>query len=390
MRDSLQSNFRTSAVSFILAFLIFFFTPACLADTVILKSGKTYQGKIVDITQKALTLDQDGIVVTLYMDEVDRFEKTKEILPDPSAEQKITYRIRKTFLVRPRIELLTLQFTFPLSRIDIPGQAIEHIITEPAASALIDRPDGNKVAIFHFSEIKSGEERKVVITYDVTLDPVAIREAPAKDAFIPALSESQLKFYLSVDKSWKDRKDLNEAVQMITQGKTSIKDKARAVYDYIADHFSYQNAKGVSGAQPPYMTLFNKTGNCVDVSQLYITLARLSGVPARQVLGIVFQPQDNSRKYTADAGHAWAEVYLPEVGWAPVDAIFGIGLKDKFFSFSYRIHVRESYEENISQGPGSLYRGSSMEASSVTPFSPGVMEQSASFDMELTSPSLPE
>lgn len=364
-----------------------FLTLNAFADTVVLKTGKEYIGTITDITEKAITLERDGLAMTFYMDEVDRFQKTEKTQASlPQAIQKVLYNVRKIFLFRSRIELVTLQFTFPLSRIDIPGQTIAHIVTEPAASALIDRPDGNKVAIFHFSHVKPGEERKVTITYNVSIDPQRMDKSLSTETSAPALSGAQLKPYLFVEKSLKDRKDLAEASRTITAGKALPQDKAKAIYDYISDHFIYQNTKGLSGNQPAYMTLFNRTGNCVDLSGLFIALARLSGIPTRQVLGIVFQPQSDPRKYAADSGHAWAEIYLPETGWTAVDATFGISAKERFFAFPYQIHIRESYEENISQGPGSLYRGSSMEASSMSQFSAGALEQQASYEMELVSP----
>lgn len=357
------------------------------ADTVILKSGKEYIGTIADITEKSIVLERDGLTTTFYMDEIERFQRTgRTQVSLPQAAQKISYNVRKVFLFRSQIELLTLQFTFPLSRIDIPGQTMANIIAEPTASALIDRPDGNKVSIFHFSNVKPGEERKIMISYNVTIDPEKEKKDLLSGSSALALPESQLKLYLSVEKSLRDRKDLNDVVQAATKEKALLKDKAKAIYDYIADNFIYQNTKGLSGSQSVHMTLFNKTGNCVDLSRLFITLARLSGIPTRQVLGIVFQPQDDPRRYIADSGHAWAEVYLPKEGWIAVDATFGIGAKEKFFDFPYQIHIREIYEENISQGPGSLYRGSSIEASSMSQFSAGSVEQRASYEMELAIP----
>lgn len=50
-------------------------------------------------------------------------------------------------------------------------------------------------------------------------------------------------------------------------------------------------------------------GHCWDFSDIYITLARAAGLPARQVGG-----------WVADmSGHVWAEVYIDGLGWIAVD-----------------------------------------------------------------------
>lgn len=53
-------------------------------------------------------------------------------------------------------------------------------------------------------------------------------------------------------------------------------------------------------------------GVCQDHAHLFITAARISGIPARYVGGYLWTGEE-SREY--QASHAWAEAYVADLGW---------------------------------------------------------------------------
>jgi transglutaminase-like putative cysteine protease len=64
-------------------------------------------------------------------------------------------------------------------------------------------------------------------------------------------------------------------------------------------------------------------GVCQDLSHIFISAARSIGIPARYIGGY-FRRADGVVKQ--DAGHAWTEAYVPELGWVafdPANAICG-------------------------------------------------------------------
>jgi transglutaminase-like putative cysteine protease/predicted glutamine amidotransferase len=76
-------------------------------------------------------------------------------------------------------------------------------------------------------------------------------------------------------------------------------------------------------ATSAYDVYVNRRGVCQDFTNLFICLARLLGIPARYVCGYVHAAQlADSRQ--AQASHAWAQVYLPDVGWKGFDPTNGI------------------------------------------------------------------
>ena len=72
----------------------------------------------------------------------------------------------------------------------------------------------------------------------------------------------------------------------------------------------------------PLMWFFqNKRGVCVHFATAFVMLARASGVEARLVVGYMSDgPVPGQWSLTAFSPHAWAEYYLPGVGWVGVEA----------------------------------------------------------------------
>ena len=68
-----------------------------------------------------------------------------------------------------------------------------------------------------------------------------------------------------------------------------------------------------------------KRGVCQDLTHIFITAARCLGIPARYIGGY-FHRVDGVVEQ--EAGHAWAEAYVPNLGWVAFDAANGICMTD--------------------------------------------------------------
>jgi transglutaminase-like putative cysteine protease len=68
-----------------------------------------------------------------------------------------------------------------------------------------------------------------------------------------------------------------------------------------------------------------KRGVCQDLTHVFIATARHLGVPARYVGGYFHRADGVTQQ---DAGHAWAEAYLPALGWIAFDPANGICTTD--------------------------------------------------------------
>jgi transglutaminase-like putative cysteine protease len=61
-------------------------------------------------------------------------------------------------------------------------------------------------------------------------------------------------------------------------------------------------------------------GVCQDFTHIFITAARHAGMPARYVSGYLHKEEETEQ----DAGHAWAEVFVTDLGWVSFDATNGV------------------------------------------------------------------
>jgi len=64
-----------------------------------------------------------------------------------------------------------------------------------------------------------------------------------------------------------------------------------------------------------------KRGVCQDLSHVFVAAARSLGVPARYVSGYFHRADGMTEQ---NAGHAWAEAYIPKLGWVGFDPTHGI------------------------------------------------------------------
>jgi transglutaminase-like putative cysteine protease len=99
----------------------------------------------------------------------------------------------------------------------------------------------------------------------------------------------------------------------LTGNETSPCRMARIYYEYVNNYMDYRPIDGVGGA---LFALKNGYGECGDYAALFVALCRASGIPARPVVGRWALPEDGDN-------HVWAEFYLQDVGWVPVDPSFG-------------------------------------------------------------------
>jgi transglutaminase-like putative cysteine protease len=68
-----------------------------------------------------------------------------------------------------------------------------------------------------------------------------------------------------------------------------------------------------------------KRGVCQDLTHIFIAAARSIGIPARYIGGHFHR---NDGVVEQDAGHAWAEAFIPDLGWVAFDATNGICTTD--------------------------------------------------------------
>ncbi len=114
-----------------------------------------------------------------------------------------------------------------------------------------------------------------------------------------------------VDGKMKSLADIN------TQGKSGEIEKAYALYDYVFHTLRYDKSGTGWGRGDSLWVCDSKHGNCTDFHSLFISLARAERIPARFEIG--FPLPANAHEGAVPGYHCWAEFYVKETGWVPVD-----------------------------------------------------------------------
>jgi transglutaminase-like putative cysteine protease len=96
---------------------------------------------------------------------------------------------------------------------------------------------------------------------------------------------------------------------------------AKELFLWLKENTEYKIHKRDGSVQPAAVTLQKKTGDCDDLSFLYISLCRAVGIPARFIRGYLLSEEESGDILATP--HAWTEVFvggsMGNTGWIPVE-----------------------------------------------------------------------
>lgn len=102
-------------------------------------------------------------------------------------------------------------------------------------------------------------------------------------------------------------------------------DGLHALSAEILEQLPYEVGATASGISAEAALEIGK-GVCQDHAHIFISAARLAKVPARYVSGYLMMDD----KVDQDASHAWAEAYLPDLGWVGFDVSNGYSPDERY------------------------------------------------------------
>lgn len=102
--------------------------------------------------------------------------------------------------------------------------------------------------------------------------------------------------------------------------------RARRIYDYITHNvrYSFMRQYRYFDDIPTYCAV-NHRGDCGVQALLFITLARISGIPARWQSGNFVKPLLSGKNGGSIGSHDWAQFYIAPFGWLLCDPSVGGG-----------------------------------------------------------------
>ncbi len=123
--------------------------------------------------------------------------------------------------------------------------------------------------------------------------------------------------------------------------------KAQLLFAWVDNNTPWASAREYSSIPSiPEYAFQNHHGDCGIQTLFFITLCRISGIPARWQSGWELQPPDDSM-------HDWGMIYFEPYGWVPMDVTYGLRNSDdpqlRWFYLSGMDSYRIIFNDDISQ-----------------------------------------
>ena len=111
---------------------------------------------------------------------------------------------------------------------------------------------------------------------------------------------------------------VRKMAEKVTAGKTSTLDKARAIYEHVYEHMTYDNTHQGRGRGDINHACDVGKGNCTDFHAMFMALCRASGIASGFEIGL-YPPYKKGADEKLGGYHCWAYFRVPGKTWVPVD-----------------------------------------------------------------------
>ena len=175
----------------------------------------------------------------------------------------------------------------------------------------VDRPIKNPHALKRLVVALDSEDGHAIdwpgATGAGTLTVEADPPRPATDAELDAAALSTVNYPA-------DAPEIHDLASRVVGDLEDARKKANALTLFVHHHLHYRDT---AGGRTVFDTIRDRHGDCTEFADLYTTLARATGLPARTVIGLAYL--DDAQAF---ALHAWNEVAIEGV-WRGVDPTWG-------------------------------------------------------------------
>jgi len=251
----------------------------------------------------------------------------KTLILEGDLDGTVTMRQSMEFSVnRGTVSSFSFKFALPANfSTKTVSQGIEGLDTDlspqPSSSNVETDRFGNRFQRVSWQNI--GQDIRVNLRYTTTIR-THLSALESRAAFPLGSAASRESLYLQTTDLVQGSSEIKTLARQLTSDAGNEYEAVSAIINWVTDNIKYT-------FNPPQYdasyTLTTRSGNCQNFAHLSIALLRSVGIPARIVGGITLK---DSWKVPIDAknsivqsmgqgGHAWLEVYFPDLGWLPYD-----------------------------------------------------------------------
>ncbi len=262
---------------------------------------------------------------------------------------------KKSSLSANRAGMESFKFSYQISVPDVPpgSKSIEVILPSPPSddkqiirnfrissnlpdSQYFDPEYGNNILLFNSTD-SIPDNIEITMTFDATRKQRAPLDSVATDNPNPAsnntIPDSLEKYLLANTLVPIDGQIQREADSLMSEDLSPL-EKAHILYNHLFETMKYDKSGVGWGNGDALYACDVRRGNCTDIHSLFIGMARSQGIPARFRIGFPLPEELSIDKATITGYHCWAEFYIADIGWIPVDiseAIKRPKLKEYYF-----------------------------------------------------------
>ena len=233
--------------------------------------------------------------------------RSKDQVDPREREGRITFDV--TIPVPAGAQMARLWLPYPTSN---EYQTIEHVEVAGNSSdtAVYRDPESGNLSLYAEWQHPT-EQPRLTLSLQVRREEMLRKDFPEREAPVP---ENMARYLLPTELG-PVTGGVKELADEITKGEKTVLGKAEAIYDYIVENAQRDSTIVGCGIGDVRALLQNPSGKCVDLTSIFVALARSVGVPSREILGIRMAKEGD----ITGAYHCRGEFYLPGYGWVPVD-----------------------------------------------------------------------
>ncbi len=199
-------------------------------------------------------------------------------------------------------------------------QKDNEIIITPLPDEIREDEYGNKYAYFDLAGLRPKQKFKITVKRNLTTSVYDVLIPERTDSVINDETEPFLDARESIES---DEPELISKAKEITEGMTTDYKRAREIFNYVNVNMNYDESSAYAN-KGALSALKNMRGVCEEFATLYVAMCRAVDIPSRviegyKVSGDVIEISGERKVVRELVNHTWAEIYLDEFGWVPVE-----------------------------------------------------------------------
>ena len=189
----------------------------------------------------------------------------------------------------------------------------------PEPIQVLSDDDGNLIGYFKFPSHESGE---IVVKGYASLSSTDVNLDQNNSGLLSDIVLDPI--YTADAKYWEvNSSEIQTLANELKTDKTNVYELIRDTYSHVVETIDYSQVKrfGINERQGALATLQGGAAVCMEYSDLFLTLLRAEGIPARAVFGYGY---DSKLEVTEQEPHQWVQIYIPgSQTWASADVTWG-------------------------------------------------------------------